>query len=42
MLGLEKVDGGPVHLEGVLMEELDPAKRNGAGHSGPTGHIGAV
>ena len=41
-LGLDKADGGPVPLEGLLVEELDPAQRNGAGHPGPTTHIGAV
>ena len=26
----------------MLIEELDPAQRNGAGHSGPAGDVGAV
>jgi len=41
LVGMEEADGGPFPIEGVLIE-LDPAKRNGEGDAGPTGHTGAV
>lgn len=39
--GLEQTDGGPVSLQGLLIEELDAAEGNGAGHPRPAAHIGA-
>jgi hypothetical protein len=41
-LGLGQTDGGPAPPEGLLIEELDPAEGDGAGHAGPAAHIGAV
>jgi hypothetical protein len=41
-LGLEETHGGPVPLEGVLIEEFDAAQGDGAGHPGPSGDIGAI
>ena len=41
-LGFEQTNGGPVPLEGILIEELDAAEGNGTGHPGPAGDIGAV
>jgi len=41
-LGLEETNGGPVPLQGMLIEELDSTEGNGTGHPGPSGDIGAV
>jgi hypothetical protein len=40
--GFEQTDGGPIPLEGMLIEELDAAEGDGTCYPGPSGDIGAV